>query len=101
MKATSRAIPRRSAARSGFTLLELVAVIGIIAIMAIVVVGGFNGIVRAISRDTGVCVSGMNHESVCGARFDLQTRTDGFLQTVYDLLGIHLSTTWIGLPSLY
>ena len=53
MKANRHAIPRRSAARSGFTLLELVAVIGIIAIMAIVVVGGFNGIVRAISRDTG------------------------------------------------
>jgi prepilin-type N-terminal cleavage/methylation domain-containing protein len=46
--------PRRPAARSGFTLLELVAVIGIISIMAIVVVGGFNGIVRAISGDTGV-----------------------------------------------
>ena len=29
------------AGRSGFTLLELVAVIGIIAIMSIVVVGGF------------------------------------------------------------
>ncbi len=53
MKPHLHAIPRRSAARSGFTLLELVAVIGIIAIMAIVVVSGFNGIVRAISRDTG------------------------------------------------
>ena len=37
---------------SGFTLLELVAVIGIIAIMSVVVVGGFNSILRAISGDT-------------------------------------------------
>ena len=53
MRDERHAIHLRRAARSGFTLLELVAVIGIIAIMAVVVVGGFNGIVRAISRDTG------------------------------------------------
>jgi prepilin-type N-terminal cleavage/methylation domain-containing protein len=46
------AAARRRAA-AGFTLLELVAVIGIIAVMSLVVVGGFNGIIRALSADTG------------------------------------------------
>ena len=45
--------PRRLRGRSGFTLLELVAVIGIIALMSVVVVGGFNGIMRAISDTSG------------------------------------------------
>ena len=44
---------RRPGGRSGFTLLELVAVIGIIALMSVVVVGGFNGIMRAISDTSG------------------------------------------------
>lgn len=38
---------------SGFTLLELIAVIGIIAIMSLVVLGGFNGIGRALARESG------------------------------------------------
>lgn len=46
-----RASPRRG--RAGFTLLELVAVIGIIALMSVVVVGGFSGIMRAISDTSG------------------------------------------------
>ena len=45
--------PARRRARAGFTLLELVAVIGIIALMSVVVVGGFNGIMRAISDTSG------------------------------------------------
>ncbi len=45
--------PPARRAGAGFTLLELVAVIGIIAVMSLVVVGGFNGIIRAVSRDTG------------------------------------------------
>ena len=43
----------RSRGQSGFTLLELVAVIGIIALMSVIVVGGFNGIMRAISDTSG------------------------------------------------
>ncbi len=46
-----RAAPRRG--RAGFTLLELIAVIGIIALMSVVVVGGFNGIMRAIADTSG------------------------------------------------
>jgi prepilin-type N-terminal cleavage/methylation domain-containing protein len=42
------------AARAGFTLLELVAVIGVIAIMSAIVVGGYGGILKALSRETGV-----------------------------------------------
>ncbi len=43
----------RTRGRAGFTLLELVAVIGIIALMSVVVVGGFNGILRAIADTSG------------------------------------------------
>lgn len=49
-------VPRRrpaSADRAGFTLLELVAVIGIIALMAAVVVAGFSGIMKAVSATSG------------------------------------------------
>jgi prepilin-type N-terminal cleavage/methylation domain-containing protein len=42
-------IPRRA----GFTLLELIAVIGIIALMGTIVVGGFSAIQRALSKKTG------------------------------------------------
>ena len=46
---------RRFAApdRAGFTLLELIAVIGIIALMAAVVVAGFSGIMKAVSATSG------------------------------------------------
>lgn len=50
--APAAARPRRGGS-AGFTLLELVAVIGIIAIMSAIVLGGFNGMLRAISEDTG------------------------------------------------
>lgn len=39
--------------REGFTLLELIAVIGIIAIMSVFVVGGFNGILKAFGNSSG------------------------------------------------
>lgn len=39
--------------RAGFTLLELVAVIGIIALMSVVVVAGFSGIMKAVSATSG------------------------------------------------
>lgn len=39
--------------REGFTLLELIAVIGIIAIMSVLVVGGFNGILKAFGETAG------------------------------------------------
>ena len=45
-------VPAR-AARAGFTLLELVAVIGVIAIMSAIVVGGYGGILKALARETG------------------------------------------------
>jgi len=41
------------AGRQGFTLLELVAVIGIIAIMGMIVMSGFNTIARALSQKSG------------------------------------------------
>ena len=40
------------ARKGGFTLLELIAVIGIIAVMAVVVVGGFNGMMAATTRNS-------------------------------------------------
>jgi len=43
----------RRNASSGFTLLELVAVIGIIAIVSLVVVGGFSGILKSMSVKGG------------------------------------------------
>ena len=42
-----------SLGRSGFTLLELVAVIGIIALMSVLVVAGFSGIMKAVSATSG------------------------------------------------
>ncbi len=39
--------------RAGFTLLELVAVIGIIALMAAIVVAGYSGIMKAVSATSG------------------------------------------------
>lgn len=40
--------------RSGFTILELIAVIGIIAVVGTAVVGGFSGMMKGISRRTAV-----------------------------------------------
>lgn len=45
------AAPR--AAKAGFTLMELMAVVGIIVIMAALVVGGYSGIQRAMGTSTG------------------------------------------------
>ena len=39
--------------RGGFTLLELVAVIGIIAVMSVIVVSGYSGITRSLSAQAG------------------------------------------------
>ncbi len=47
---TTKRIP--AARRGGFTLLELIAVIGIIAVMVTVVVGGFNGMMTASARSS-------------------------------------------------
>lgn len=44
----------RTAARSGFTLIELIAVMGIMATLSVIVVGSYTGIMRAISRSAGV-----------------------------------------------
>ena len=38
---------------SGFTLLELIAVMGIIVVMSLVVVGSYNGIMNAIAKNAG------------------------------------------------
>lgn len=48
-----RPLASSRSAVSGFTLLELIAVIGIIAIMSLVVVGGFNGILKSLSVKGG------------------------------------------------
>ena len=40
--------------RSGFTILELIAVIGIIAVIGTAVVGGFSGMMRSVSRRNAV-----------------------------------------------
>ncbi len=47
----TRAAPRTR--RSGFTLMELMAVVGILVLMASMVVGGFAGIQRAMGTSTG------------------------------------------------
>ena len=57
--AQRRSLPARSAgfsreaARRGFTMLELVAVIGIIAVMSVIVISGFSGISRSLSAQAG------------------------------------------------
>ena len=44
---------RRTGGRSGFTMLELVAVIGIIAVMSVVVVSGYANITRSLAAQAG------------------------------------------------
>ena len=51
-KTLPRPVPVR-AFRAGFTMLELVAVIGVIAIMSAIVVGGYGGILKALARENG------------------------------------------------
>ena len=50
-KTATRAASRTR--RSGFTLMELMAVVGIVVLMASMVVGGFAGIQRAMGTSTG------------------------------------------------
>ena len=52
MKTTGTTNRPSAAARSGFSLLELIAVVGIIAVLATVVVGGFNGMMAATARSS-------------------------------------------------
>lgn len=49
-----RKISRQPEARGGFTLLELIAVIGIVVVMTTLVVGGYNGMMTSLAEGSAV-----------------------------------------------
>lgn len=53
MRKSEKICGRSGKQRTGFTLLELIAVMGIIVVMSLVVVGSYNGMMDAIAKNAG------------------------------------------------